>query len=100
MVRVVEVESAYAADVGADGNLIVGDALCCPYATDLLRSFAKDFEDPPLVLVGNGEAFAAVAVAVLLDEAAHEAYGFASCGAALQGDALQFLNHEESLLVL
>ena len=47
-----------------------------------------------------GAGWLTVAVAVLLDQAAHEADGAAGRRAALQGDALQLLDHEEAGLVL
>ena len=100
MLRIIEVELADAGDVGADGNLVVRDALGCPHAADLLRTFAKDFEYPDFILVGYGEAFTAVAVAVLLDEAAHEPDGLPGCRTALQCDTLKLFDEEESLGVL
>ena len=80
--------------------MVIGDALSRPYATYLLLAFAKDLELPHLLRVGNGEAFAAVGIAILLDELPHQPDGFACRGAALQGDALQLLNHEHSFGVL
>ena len=99
MVRVVQVKFAYSADVCADSNLVIGDALSRPYTTNLFWPFAEYFEDPDFVLVGNGKAFATIAVTIFLDETAHQLYCLSCCRASLQGDALKFLNHEESLLV-
>ena len=54
---------------------------------------------PHLVLVGKGDALAAVAVAVFLDEATDELDGIAGVVAAHEGDTLQFLNHEHAFVV-
>ena len=100
MVGVAEVEGTDARDVGRDSDLIVGDAHGSPDAAHTLGTLAKDFEDPGLVLVGNGEALAAVAIAIFLDQLTHEAYRFASRGATLECDACQLFDHEHASLVL
>ena len=65
---VATLQTAYAGDVAADAHVVVGDALGSPYAANLLRSLAKHFKYPHLVFVGYGQAFAAVAVAILLHQ--------------------------------
>ena len=100
MVGVGEVQLSYSADIGAYGNLIVGNPLGSPYAADLLGAFALHLEYPHLVGVGNGQAFARITVAVLLYQLAHQTDGIACCSATLQGDAFQFLYHKHACLVL
>ena len=99
VVGVAEVKGTDAGDVGRDGNLVVGDADGSPDATDALGTLAEDLKEPRLLLVGNSEALAAVTVAIFLDQLPHEADGIARCGATLQGDAGEFLDHEDALLV-
>ena len=100
MVGVTEVNLTDATDVGRHAHLVVGDAHSGPYTTDVLLSLAEDFENPHLVLVGNGEAFSAVAIAILFHKVAHQADGLTGGRAALQGYSLQFLYQEQSFLVL
>ena len=100
MVGVREVQLSYSAHIGAYGNLVVGDTLGSPYAADFLGTFALHLEYPHLIGVGNGQAFARVAVAVLLYQFAHQTDGIACRSATLQGDAFQLLNHKHSCLVL
>ena len=98
-VGIAQVELVDARDIGRDGYLVVGNAHGRPHAANLLRSFAEHFEYPHLLLVGDGQTFAAVAIAVALHQFAHQADGFAGCRAAFQGDACQLLDHEHALLV-
>ena len=47
--------------------MVVGDTLSGPYATYAVGPFALNLENPYFLRVGNGEAFTAIAVAILLD---------------------------------
>ena len=100
MVRVAEVQTSDAADVGAHGNLIVGDALGSPDTAHLLGTFALHLKNPYLIRVGNGQAFSGVAVAIFLDELSHQSDGLSRCGTAFQCHARQFLYHKQSRFVL
>ena len=88
------VDAADAGDVGRYGDVVVRHPLRHPGSADPFLADADDLELPDLVLVGDREALAAVAVAVLLREGAHQPDGVAGVVAALQGDALEFLDPE------
>ena len=96
---VATLQTADTGDVAAHAHLVVGDALCRPNSSDIALAFAKDFHLPHFVRVGNGDAFAAVAITVDFDEVANEADGVACGGAALEGDALKFLDKEHTCRV-
>ena len=88
------VDAADAGDVGRYGDVVVGDPFRHPGGADPFLADADDFELPDFVLVGDREAFAAVAVAVLLREGAHQPDGVPGVVAALQGDALELFDPE------
>ena len=76
--------------------MVVGNSLRHPGCANPFFADADDLELPDLVLVGHGEAFAAVPVAILLRKSAHQADGVPRIIAALQGDPLEFLDREPS----
>ena len=88
------VDAADAGDVGRYSDVVVGDPLRHPGCADPVLADADDFELPDFVLVGDRQAFAAVAVSVLLGEGAHQPDGVPGVVAALQGDALKLLDPE------
>ena len=99
VVRVTQVEGADAGNVGRHSDFVVRDAHSSPYAAHLLGTFTENLKQPSLVFVGNGQALATVSIAIFLDQFTHQADGIAGGRATLQGNAGQFLNHENTLLV-
>ena len=97
---VLEVDDSDTADVCRNGYMVIRYALCRPYASDPVRTFALDFEYPDLPGVGDGETFSGIPVAIFLYQTAHQAYGFPGAAAALEGYSLEFLYHEHPFLVL
>ena len=53
------------------GYLIVRNTDGSPNTAYLFRAFTKDFENPHFGFIGNGKAFARVAITILLDEIAN-----------------------------
>ncbi len=96
MIRVLQVELADAGDVGRDADVVVGDADRGPDRPLLLEAGAEDLEVPDLFRVGDGDAFAGVAVAVLLDQLAGQLDGLAGGGAAFEHQPFQLLDHEHA----
>ena len=97
--RVVALQTADARYVGADAHVVVGDALCGPYAADAVGAFAQYLHLPHLVTVGDGYALATVAIAVLAHQTADEAYGVAGVVAAHKCHALKLFDKEHTILV-
>ena len=100
VVLILQVQGADTRDVGRYAYVIVWNTNGCPYTTNLVLTFAEDFEVPYFVRVGNGETFATIGITVLLDEFAHELDGFASGATTLESHTLQFFDHEHTVLVL
>ena len=98
--RILQVEGRNARDVRRDADVVVRNAHGSPNTADVFRSFAEDLEMPDFVGVGNRQALARIAVAVLLNQFSDEMNGVAGGGTALQGDASQFFDHEHAILVL
>ena len=65
------VEPTYACDIGRYGNLVIGNAYGCPYASYFLGTFAKDLKNPYFLRVGNGQTLAIVSVTVFFNEVAY-----------------------------
>ena len=63
--------------------MVVGNAFGHPCGADFLLADPHDFKLPDLVFVGHRQTFAAVPIAVLLRQGAHEADGVAGVVAAL-----------------
>ena len=83
-----------AGDVGRDGYMVVRDPLGDPRSADFLLADTHYLELPDLVLVGHGQAFAAVPVAILFRQGAHQSDGIPGVITALKGHAFQFFNGE------
>ena len=54
---------------------------------------------PHLFRIGNRQALAPVAIAILLDQLSHQLDGLTSRRATLQSDTLQLLDHEHTVLI-
>ena len=79
--------------------MVVGHTLRRPDAAHLGGALAEDFHLPHLAAVGNGDALAAVAIAILLHQRADEVDGFARRSAAHQCHTLQLFDGEHAFLV-
>ena len=93
-VAALAVNPADAGDIGRYGDMVVGNSLGHPSRADPVLPHPHDLELPDLVLVGHGQAFAAVAIAVLLGKGAHQPDGVAGIVAPLERDPFQLLDGE------
>ena len=99
-IRIVALQTANTRYVGAYGDMIVRDTLSRPNAAYFVGAFAQDFHLPHLLAVGDGNAFTAVAIAILLNKLANQFDGVACVIATHKSHTLKFLDQKHTLLVL
>ena len=103
---VLEVDHADVGTVGTGPHLIIGNSAGNPVGAGGAAvgspqgARTDDLEDPHFIGISNSQALAAVGVAVLLSQGAHDLDALSGGGGALQTQHLQVGDHEQRLLTV